>query len=358
MKKFMGLVTVALVALFIAACGDDTNKVPNDNNQPTDDTVIDDTVTDTTVPDEDVVITCEDGAYQVGDQFQDECNWCTCMEDGQLSCTLADCGPDWDSGILTDDIIPDDTVTDNELPDEDTAAAYPFTGKWAMLNFTTSNVTTTVPILGEQKSVSTTSVYALVELTDNGDGTVSAVGTPCDTLIDSGSNLLTVTISDNYIAHLNPMIWAFATILDRSGVGYDVTATEILMLNGVNLANPKTDPLPTDKNDPAVFDQDEDGKLGMTVNCNGTIIGGDGWMATIQRTVNNMVGETKDDTHIEGALIWESEQVVLEASSNTLMNEKTVEPDLAKSSFKMVRLTDQNWTCTEIIANEGTLFPQ
>ncbi|HOW50455.1 MAG TPA: hypothetical protein PLV42_00260 [bacterium] len=332
MKKFMSILTVAVVALFIAACGDDTNKVPNDNNQPTDDTVTDDTVTDTTVSDDTVTDNAVTDETVTDDTVVDE--------------------------AVTDETVTDDTVTDNETPDEDTAAAYPFTGKWAMLNFTTSNVTTTVPIIGETKSVSTTSVYALVELTDNGDGTVSAVGTPCDTLIDTGSTLLKVTISDNYIAHLNPMIWDFTTILDRSGVGFDVTSTEILMLNGVNLDNPKTDPLPTDKNDGRIFDQDEDEKPGMTVNCNGTIIGGDGWMATIQRTVNNMVGETKDDTHIEGALIWESEQVVLDASSNTLMSEKTVEPDLAKSGFKMVRLVDQNWTCAEIVANEETLFPQ
>lgn len=332
MKKFMSLLTVAFVALFIAACGDDTNKVPNDNNQPTDDTVTDDTVTDTTVTDDTITDT-------------------TVTDD-----TVTDTA-------VTDDIVTDETVIDNEevdteLPDEDTALSYNFGGKWAMLNFTTSNVTTTVPVLGEQKSTSTTSAYFLVELTDNGDGTVSAVATACDTLINSGSTLLTVTISDNYIAHLNPMIWDFATILDRSGIGYDLTATDVLTLNGVNLANPMTDPLPTDKNNAAIFDQDEDGKPGMTVNCNGTIIGGDGWMATIQRTINDMVGETKDDNNIEGALIWESEQIVLEASSNTLMNEKTVVPDLANSWFKLVRLIDQNWTCAEIIANEGSLFPQ
>ncbi|HSA34758.1 MAG TPA: hypothetical protein P5077_13615 [bacterium] len=331
--KRTGMTALLSVCLFLAvSCGDDGTKTIPDNAQVPDESAVTD---DTTVDDQSDQ---SDPTDQTDQSVTDD--------------TVTD-------DTVTDDTVTDDTVVDNETPDEDTAPAYNFNGKWAMLNFTTSNVTTTVPIIGETKSVSTTSSYALVGLTDNGDGTVSAVATPCETLIDSGSNLLSVTISDNYISHLKPMIWDFTTILDRSGVGFDVTATDILMLNGVkDLADPLNDPLPTDKNDTHIYDQDEDGKPGMTVNCKGSIIGGDGWMATIQRTVNDMVGETQNDTLIEGALIWESEQIVLEASSNTLMNEKTVEPDYANSWFKMVRLVDQNWTCSEIKANKDTLFPQ
>lgn len=338
MRKFMSLLTVAFVALFIAACGDDTNNTPVDDNQTPDNTVTDDT-------------TADDQSDQSDPTDQTDQS---VTDDTVTDTTVTD-------ETVTDDTVTDNEEVDNELPDEDTALSYNFGGKWAMLNFTTSNVTTTIPVLGEQNSVSTTSAYFLVELTDNGDGTVSAVATACDTLIDSGSNLLTVTISDNYIAHLKPMIWDFTTILDRSGIGYDLTATDILTLNGVNLANPMTDQLPTDKNDPAVYDQDEDGNPGMTVDCNGNIpmvFNGPGTMYTVQRTINDMIGETVDDNNIGGALIWESQQNVLEASNSALTSEKTVVPDLANSWFKLVRLVDQNWTCAEIIANEGTLFPQ
>ncbi len=337
--KGTGVTALLFLCLLLAvSCGDDGTKTIPDNAQvPDESAVTDDTVTDDTV---------------VDDTVTDD----TVTDDTVADDTITD-------DTVIDDTVTDDTVVDNETPDDDAAPSYNFNGKWAMLNFTTSNVETDLGgILGTQKSTSTTSSYFLVELTDNGDGSVGAVGTACETLIDSGSNLLTVTISDNYIAHVKPMIWDFTTILDRGGVGFDVTASDILTLNGVkDLADPLNDPLPTDKSDTHIYDQDDDTNPGMTVNCTGNIpmvFNGPGTMYTIQRTVNTMVGESKDDMRIEGALAWESEQVVLEASNSVLLNDKTVTPDLANSWFKMVRLIDQNWTCAEIKANKDTLFPQ
>jgi len=331
MKKFMLFSIVVLVTLFSVSCGGSSTKVI-DNTTVSDDTAADDAVVDNQTPD--TVITDE-----------------MIFDDDEAVNDTA----------LPDEAMTDEEVTDTEFPDEDFAPFYNFDGKWAMLNFTTSNVTTTIPVIGQQKSVSTTSAYALVEMTDNGDGTVSAMGTTCDMVINSGSNLIEIIISDNYIAHLSPTIWTFSTVLGRSGVGYDVSATDVLTMNGLrNFANPMTDPLPTDKSDPRVFDQDEDGHPGMTVDCIGHIpmvFNGPGTMYTVQRTIVDMVGETKDDSHIEGILIWESEQVVLEASNSALLSEKTIDPDYANSWFKMVRI-DSSWTCPDIITNEGTLFPR
>ena len=335
--KHLGMTALLSVCLSLAvSCGDDGTKTIPDNAQtPDESAVTDDTVTDETVTDE---TTVDDQSDQSDPTDQ----------------------------VVTDETVTDDTVTDNETPDEeqpdeDTATGFNFNGQWAMLNFTTSNVETTIPVIGKQNSVSTTSGYALVGLLDNGDGTVSAMGTTCDMQINSGSNLIDILLSENYIAHLSPTLWDFTVLPDRGGNGYDVSATDVLTMNGLKDFNdPMTDPLPTDKNDFRVWDQDEDTHPGMTVNCEGHIalvFNGPGTMYTVQRTIIDMVGETSGNDRIEGGLIWESEQVVLEASNNALMSDKTITPDYPNSWFKMVRV-DNSWTCAEIKANKDTLFPQ
>lgn len=339
--RFLGMIALLTVCLSLAvSCGDDGTKTIPDNAQtPDESAVTDDTVTDETVTDETTVDDQSDQSDQTDQTDQS----------------------------ATDETVTDDTVVDNETPDEeqpdeDTAAGFNFNGQWAMLNFTTSNVETTITGLpNTQKSTSTTSGYALVGLLDNGDGTVSAMGTTCDMQINSGSNLIDIIVSENYIAHLSPTIWDFTVLPDRGGNGYDVSATDVLTMNGLKDFNdPMNDPLPTDKNDPKVWDQDDDDHPGMTIDCVGhifLIFDGPGTMYTVQRTIIDMVGETSGNDRIEGGLIWESEQVVLEASNNALMSDKTITPDYPNSWFKMVRV-DNSWTCAEIKANKDTLFPQ
>ncbi len=326
---------LAVLLIFVCSCGNGTAKNTVDQTNVPDETVTDTTtttdeaITDETFTDEPVT----------DEAFTDE--------------------PSTDE-TEPDETVSDDVPIDEEQPDEDTAAGFTFNGQWAMLNFTTANVETTIPGLGKQTSVSTTAAYALVGLMDNGDGTVSATGITCDMEINSGSNLIEIIISDNYIAHLAPTLWDFSLLPDRRGNGYDVSATDVLTMNGLKDFNdPMHDPLPTNKNDPHVWDQDEDGHPGMTVDCIGhipVIFNGPGTMYTVQRTIITMVGETTDADRIEGMLMWESEQVVLEASNNVLMNEKTITPDYANSWFKMVRVDDA-WTCAEVKAHKDTLFP-
>ncbi len=328
--------------VFALSCSDGSKKAENDQTMVpdtavTDEVVTDEAVTDTAQPDETLIDEAQNDEAMSDDVATDE--------------AITD-------EVVTDETITDDGQPDTELPDED-IPALSLTGTWAMLNFTTSNVTTTIPVLGEQHSVSTTAAYALATVTDTGDGTANVTAITCDITIDSGSDLVEIIIGDNYIAHLKPTDWVF--MIGAGRLPNEVSAEGVLTLNGVkDLVDPYADPLPTDKNDPRVYDQDEDGHPGMTVDCIGHIpmvFNGPGTMYTIQRTIVGMFGEIQNDDTVAGSLVWESEQVVLEASNSALTSEKTIEPDLANSWFKMVRIPE-NWTCAEIKANEETLFPQ
>lgn len=331
---------MALLALSFAlvlSCDDGSKKAENDqtvapDTAVTDEVAIDEAVTDTAQPDETLVDETQNDETMSDETVTDE--------------------------EITDEIVTDDEQPDTELPDDDTPASS-LSGVWAMLNFTTSNVTTTIPVLGEQHSVSTTAAYALAAVTDNGDGTASVTAITCDINIDSGSNLVEIIIGDNYIAHLKPTEWVFTIGAGR--LPNEVSAENVLTLNGIkDMVDPYNDPLPTNKNDPRVYDQDEDGHPGMTVDCIGHIpmvFNGPGTMYTIQRTIVTMIGEIQNDDTVAGSLVWESEQIVLEASNSALTSEKTIEPDLDNSWFKMVRIPE-NWTCAEIKANEETLFPE
>ena len=51
----------------------------------------------------------------------------------------------------------------------------------------------------------------------------------------------------------------------EDGDGWDLWTEETVMLLGADLNDPDLDPMPTHKNDPAVFDVDDDGKPGISV---------------------------------------------------------------------------------------------
>ena len=58
-------------------------------------------------------------------------------------------------------------------------------------------------------------------------------------------------------------------------------------VNGVHLRDPARDPLPTAADDPRVFDQDQDGQPGLTVQIGGLL---EGEVQLVQRTITRLTG--------------------------------------------------------------------
>lgn len=252
----------------------------------------------------------------------------------------------------------DESAADEDTfaPDEDSAGpAFQFDGTWAQRNIMTANTSTNVAVIGDIKAVSVTEIIQIMKLKRNGDK-VSVTTNVCSTKVDSGTQYVTINISDAYIKSLATAEYEYE--LAVNGAAYNVHQPKYTIVNGAHLVNNETDTLPTDKADSRVFDQDKDTKPGMTINAVGNIpvvFSGAAEMYIVQRGTTIMDGVTKGTDTIEGGIIWTDEQSILDVTNATLKNEKTVTPDPAKSSFRSKKI-DDSWTCVEILANKATIF--
>ena len=129
-------------------------------------------------------------------------------------------------------------------------------------------------------------------------------------------------------------------------------------LHGVELDNPESDPLPTAANDPRVFDQDGDGKPGITVEARAFgFISGDVYM--IERLRIRLDGEVVSLDWIEGQIEGTVEQVIIGASNRLFLGLIQSRPDpVSTHSFFILKRIDPAWTCEDILAHREELFGQ
>ncbi|MCL6643324.1 MAG: hypothetical protein K6T71_08450, partial [Candidatus Bipolaricaulota bacterium] len=115
-------------------------------------------------------------------------------------------------------------------------------------------------------------------------------------------------------------------------------------------------PLPTDPNYPRIFDQDKDGKPGITIRVSalGFI---EGEIYIIQRDWNSLRSTTLTPTTIDGLIEWGSEQVVIGASNPLLagQSENTPDPKRENSYFRTTRIS-ANTDCAQILKERDKLF--
>lgn len=118
----------------------------------------------------------------------------------------------------------------------------------------------------------------------------------------------------------------------REGGGY-TSQTEVALW-GLDLEDPWRDPLPTDPDDPAVLDADEDGNVGVT------FIVGDNtcerW--AIQRQFINYKGAVVAPNRIEGTSDNITQTRVLDGSSSICRASPDLLPNTAFNNFVMVRV--------------------
>jgi hypothetical protein len=202
-----------------------------------------------------------------------------------------------------------------------------------------------VPMVGEVSSQ--TISYARVEIDHNGQ-TLSLTGDICDLKIENESGLVQTVIPDAFVDSL-PTDERTVTIDGSNftqGKNYDV--------QGAELENPETDPLPTEPDSPKVIDQDEDGNPGLTIRIEGTV---SGEVYVVQRGWQTRDGEIKSSDSVEGLVDWGQEQEVLGASSSLLENrpDNSKADDPQKSYFEMTRVGSQT-SCSDILGRKGELF--
>lgn len=223
------------------------------------------------------------------------------------------------------------------------------TGRWAVRQVTSE--IGTVPLLGERQRTSAS--LTLVDISQDGRS-IRGVESACSTTVDNGTSLVSTAIPAAFVASLPKTTWEAE--LEETTEGWRFERPWVTSVKGVHLENPESDPLPTSADDPRVFDQDGDGKPGLTVHVEVMgLIGGD--IYVVQRDRTRLSGVVTSDAAVDGLVEWTSEQSVLGATNAFLLGgaEARPDPDPTHSYFQ-ARRVDGHVTCADLADVAWVLF--
>ncbi|MDA3863504.1 MAG: hypothetical protein PF689_06500 [Deltaproteobacteria bacterium] len=195
--------------------------------------------------------------------------------------------------------------------------------------------------------------YLLVTITQDGTSLVASEKT-CAIDIEADTNLQTTIIPQAFVDSMD--IEAKPVSLLPYNEGYKFYQHKYYQLQGINLSDVENEEMPTEADDPRVFDQDTDSNPGLTVRMTGTL---SGELYVISREYTVLTSEEVSTSGFEGLIDWEGSQITVGASSAILNTtpESVTHPDAALSNFKYVKV-DDTFTCEDVIAQKETLFEQ
>jgi hypothetical protein len=107
------------------------------------------------------------------------------------------------------------------------------------------------------------------------------------------------------------------------------------ILVGARLDDPLHDPLPSQAGDARVFDQDRDGKPGVTIHLDGIV---EGEIYVAQRNWTALSGQLEAPGRFKGRIAFGNEQHILDATSWFLKHSPGVKPTSGRSLFYLVRM--------------------
>lgn len=220
-------------------------------------------------------------------------------------------------------------------------------GLWAQL--VVSSQLSDVPFAGRVRQ-QTISIQR-VKMRQDGS-TVALEAQTCALEFHSGTPLVQLTFPERFVNSLG---------IDIKQAQFDPNTLDFVQprttyLRGVRLQDPQNDPLPTDPKDPRIFDQDGDGKPGMTITI--TVIGFlTGEIYVIQRDWNLLRGRLTSSSTVDGLVEWGSEQVIIGATNPIFLNPNPTFPDPnpSNSFFRSTRLSEEI-SCEQIRAQRDRLF--
>jgi hypothetical protein len=224
-------------------------------------------------------------------------------------------------------------------------------GVWAMVQITSEIAS--IPIVGNRTRTTTTHLRLIMEQRED---TLSVLEINCGTNIDDGTMMVNTTIPDAFLRSLGVTERAarleIVSEMDPS-TGNPSPERRIVFpwttqVLGARLEDPENEALPMDAADPRVFDQDNDGHPGMTVQVEIMgLIGGEVYV--VQRNRNRLMGTVVSRGFIRGTIEWETEQVILGASSPFLASGGQGSPDPdPERNFFLARRIDPMLDCTDI----------
>lgn len=130
-------------------------------------------------------------------------------------------------------------------------------------------------------------------------------------------------------------------------------AADVAWLWGVQgLANPVTDALPTLPTDPTVWDQDEDGNPGVTVEVKNP----DGQRYMARRSRWTFGKATVSSEWITGPLTFAVHENALGANNNLLKTVAPITPRGECQSVYQLRCVEESFGCDQVLANATALW--
>ncbi|MFN4218291.1 MAG: hypothetical protein ACK4HB_03310 [Candidatus Bipolaricaulia bacterium] len=229
------------------------------------------------------------------------------------------------------------------------AQAPDISGAWAHLQVMSS--VTNAPVLGtiNLKTITTLRLEVIQKDTD-----LLITFEPCAVESESSSPFFKIIFPEAFVKYMG--IDIKPARLESQGSSWQLFQPRYTIVRGVRLQDPEKDALPTDPNDPRIFDQDKDGKPGMTIRV--SVLGLlEGEIYIIQRDWNSLRSTTLTPQIIDGLIEWGSEQVVLGASNPLLagQSENTPDPKRENSYFRTTRI-DPTMSCAQIVKERDKLF--
>lgn len=177
----------------------------------------------------------------------------------------------------------------------------------------------------------------------------------CD-IRTTASNGATLTFPAAFRRLLSPRQTSYE--LQAGGASAQVVGGRVVELLGARLRDEVRGDLPTQDDDPAVFDQDGDGHPGVTVevSARALFVTVEGKVYLTQRTITQETGALQSAELIRGKINWSFEQSVLGSDSRILSSvspSTTVLPE--QSEFTMRKLGDGD-TCASMLRQYDGLF--
>lgn len=238
------------------------------------------------------------------------------------------------------------------------ASATDLSGTWVLETIGAQTVTApTYPNPFHLKSIG----VILVQVSQTGTD-VTLTGHYCDRLQDDDpKNPAKVIVLDPWRLTPFPIQRSGSFAPDGSGrlvltlpIAYEVA--------GADLANPATDPLPTDPTDPRLVDTDNDGYPGISVGLSGLITG---TLRSVQRQSTVLRGLAVAANRVEGGMVFQSDQSIVASDPPNIkslysLSVSSPDPAACSSSFVMVKVSEDADAgvvdCDWVRANEGTLL--
>jgi len=226
---------------------------------------------------------------------------------------------------------------------------FDLTGTWAVMQVTSDIVV--YPFVGQKTR--TTTLVLLVEMVQRGRE-VTVRETHCLADIDDGTTMVRTEIPEAFLRSIQSV--EQTAVLEPGPSGWTFSFPWGTAVHGARLADPLNDALPTTADDPRVFDQDGDGKPGITVRVNilGLI---SGQVYAVQRITKYLEGAVVTPDLIRGFITWRNEQVTIGAS-NPFLNtsgDAQVDPVRERSYFVALRVP-AGTTCEDLKARWRDLF--